>query len=142
MKTLIQRFQEKYVIDATTHCWNWTGSTSRGYGYIGNNGKIKRAARISYELFKSVILSSLEIDHLCRNILCVNPEHLEPVSHRENVLRGNGLAAQQARRSHCIHGHEFNSINTYLSPSGRKRECKVCRRTVDRRRKCLPKFIN
>lgn len=82
------------------------------------------AHRFAYELANGPIPDGLEIDHLCRNRKCVNPAHLQAVSHRENMLR--------AAKTHCLNGHPLTGPNVYLRPDGRGRECRECRR---RRRK-------
>lgn len=112
-------------------CWEWAGSHDKqGYSRTGR----ALAHREVYKLLVGPIPEGTELDHLCRNRGCVRPKHLEPVDHRTNVLRGQGLAAQQARRTHCPQGHPYDEENTYLSPKG-KRDCKTCRRAGDRRRR-------
>ena len=105
-------------------CWLWTGHvSSTGYGRMYYNGGASNAHVASYELLAGVIEDGLEIDHLCRVRCCVNPDHLEPVTHWENVDRG--LAGT---KTHCIHGHEFTDENTYLRPDNGKRQCRACTR--------------
>lgn len=82
------------------------------------------AHRFSYELLRGPIPKGMTLDHRCRNTLCVNPWHLEIVTHRENVLRGEGIAAKQAKQNRCIYGHDLAGENSYRY--GRKRRCKVC----------------
>jgi hypothetical protein len=120
----------KYVAD----CWLWTSTlTPRGYPCFWFEGKQWRAHRVAYVLFVGPIPGDLPLDHLCRNRSCVNPSHLEPVTIRENVLRGIGLSAANARKTHCKRGHEFTTDNTYMQDG--TRQCRACRAFRDRRYK-------
>lgn len=109
-------------------CWLWQGALDYGYGKYSRN---KRAHRISYELLVGPIPDGLDLDHLCRNRACVNPAHLEPVAHRENVLRGESVAAKYARRTHCCRGHELTPENTYFQKGRATRHCRACKRLRD-----------
>lgn len=107
-------------------CWIWIASISkRGYPNFSIKGKTYNSHRISYVLFKGIIPTSNVIDHLCKNIICVNPSHLEAVTQRENLMRGNTQARNKSHQTHCIHGHPFNKENTYINPMG-IRHCRVC----------------
>ncbi len=106
-------------------CVEFTGSTSHGYGTVRAGGKVKKAHRAMYELMVGPIPEGLEIDHLCRNRVCVNPGHLEPVSRLENIRRGT-QGEFWAAKTHCKQGHPFDAENTYVN-SG-KRACRTCRR--------------
>jgi hypothetical protein len=89
------------------------------------------AHRVLYRLVNGPIPIGAEIDHLCRNRSCVNPDHLEAVSHRENLMRSPiAPAAINARKTHCKYGHEFTQTNTYVS-SGRRR-CRLCQAVYGR----------
>lgn len=113
-------------------CWQWHGAISAsGYGTFQPQKVTVGAHRFVYELHNGTVPAGLHLDHLCRNRACVNPGHLEPVSCKENVLRGEGLAAANARKTHCKRGHEFTTENTYVKPGGR-RVCKECRRIRER----------
>ena len=101
----IKRFFTK--VKQKGNCWIWTGAKSKGYGLFRVNNKTNRAHRLSYELFKADIPQGMELDHLCRNPSCVNPEHLEPVTHKVNMLRGEGFASLNAKKTHCSKGHRF-----------------------------------
>lgn len=108
-------------------CLEWQGSRyQNGYGKLGDAGY--QAHRISYTLFKGEIPKSMCIDHLCRNRICVNPEHLEVVTLVENVMRGESQHARNARKTHCKNGHEFTKENTYIHPQRGNRHCKECPR--------------
>lgn len=142
--SVVDRFWTKVHRGGTAECWLWTGSFSRnGYGnyFTGReNGKSQfvRPHRFAYELEIGGIPDGLVIDHLCRNRGCVNPEHLEPVTQRENILRGEGFAAEQSRRDYCVRGsHPLYGPNLYVNPRG-ERGCRTCRAdAVVRRRKSL-----
>lgn len=112
-------------------CWEWTHSKQRGYGWIGKgNGRHVFAHRVVYELFRGPVPAGKQLDHLCRNRACVNPEHLDVVTARVNVLRGDGLPARNARKTHCKNGHALTGANvrTYGRRSGIERVCRTCAR--------------
>jgi HNH endonuclease len=116
-------------------CWVWTGRrNSEDYGRLSVEGHGERAHRFGYALLVGPIPTGLVLDHLCRNTLCVNPAHLEPVTDRVNVLRGIGPTAQHARATHCVRGHPLSGANLYLNPEGERR-CRICKREDDRRYK-------
>lgn len=133
-RPLSQRFWPK--VEKGSGCWIWKGaSDALGYGRIviaPNTWQV--AHRVSYRLVKGEIPEGLQLDHLCRNPSCVNPDHLEPVTCRENLLRGEGVTAKRAQQTHCNQGHEYTSENTVVLPGGRRgrRTCLTCRRTRQR----------
>lgn len=105
-------------------CWLWTGGQhSKGYGKF--DGTLL-AHRVAYELFVGPIATGLQIDHLCRNHICVNPTHLEPVTQRENILRGESPVAEHARREICKRGHPLAGDNLYVVPRTGARRCRAC----------------
>lgn len=115
-------------------CWRWQGVIApNGYGAfrirIDSRRVYKRAHRVAYETFVGPIPAGLVLDHLCRVLDCVNPEHLEPVTVGENTRRGVGFAAVNARKRSCVAGHAFDAANTYLDPGG-GRHCRICRRVA------------
>lgn len=110
-------------------CWLWLSTITRdGYGHFWLQGKLVSAHRFAYELLVGPIPSGLTLDHLCRVRACVKPEHLEPVTVRDNVLRGNGHSALNAQKTQCPQGHQYDLFNTYLIPSG-GRGCRACERS-------------
>ena len=116
-------------------CWLWRGATIKGYGSFRVANKHYYAHRYAYAISNGPIPPDLELDHKCRTPLCVNPLHLEPVSHGENMLRGVNPAAKHARQTHCKRGHPFDMRNTRLSRrnNGRMiRTCRTCRREAAR----------
>lgn len=107
-----------------TACWLWQGYINdKGYGLFG---KGVRAHRIAYEHINGPIEKPLILDHLCRVRHCVNPSHLEAVTHQTNILRGLGLTAREAVATHCPKGHPYDEVNTYRTPRG-WRDCRACR---------------
>ena len=120
-----QRFWEK--VDKSESCWLWTGGLVKGgYGQYNLEGRCRQAHRLAYELAVGPIPDGLVIDHLCKNPRCVNPEHLEPVTRGENVLRGVGPTAENARKSECKRGHPLTPENLAPSKQG-WRVCRACR---------------
>lgn len=117
-------------------CWLWTNVLdSKGYGRWSPSKHTideQMAHRRAYVLFIGPIPDGLELDHLCRVRNCVNPSHLEPVTHRENSLRGFSPFAINARKTHCINGHEFTPENTEITPDG-YRACHICHLASARR---------
>lgn len=135
-KTTEQRFWEK--VDITPGCWVWLAKRTLGYGSFWNGQSHEGAHRYSYRLHVGPIPPGFELDHLCRNRACVNPAHLEPVTQRVNLLRGEGACARNARKKSCLRGHEFTESNTRILIGGR-RECRICRREIKRR--YLDRFV-
>lgn len=123
------------VPDDPDACWEFQGAVSNvGYGVIGcSDNTVTYTHRLAYELLVGPIPEGLHIDHLCRNRRCCNVIHLEPVSQRENNLRGESPAAHNARKTHCLRGHEFTSANTYRPPGRTDRQCRACIRIRQRR---------
>jgi hypothetical protein len=112
----------------TTDCVPWSGAIWKGtgYGYFRDGGTTRLAHRAAYESVKGLIPEGLVIDHLCRIPACVNPDHLEAVTVRENILRGVGITAQNVKKTSCPQGHPYDRENTYVR--GRRRTCRTCHR--------------
>lgn len=120
---------QRLIAKITTHadCWLWTGGKDhKGYGQIKIDGKQARAHRASFEFFRGAIPEGKQLDHLCRNRACIRPDHLEPVTPRENTLRGHTIAAAQAALTQCPRGHRYDGSNLRLSNHGRRRHCRAC----------------
>ena len=134
LATAKRRLAKRSVVDPTTGCWLWIGCRQQtGHGRMTFYKRPIEAHRLSYMVHAGLIPSGLELDHLCQTPNCINPDHLEPVTHRENVLRGHSIAARRARRSGCDHGHPFSEENTGVSAEG-YRFCMECKRIQARLR--------
>lgn len=136
INALVNRFWVKLARDPETECWEWTGAKngSRGYGQIWVAGRLALAHRVAYELMVGPIPEGLELDHLCCNPGCVNPAHMEPVTHRVNTLRGESPSAKNAVKTHCPAGHLYDEANIYRRPDRPScRRCRACERERMRR---------
>lgn len=109
-------------------CIEWTGTINKeGYAIVKYQGRSIGAHRAAYFTQVGPIPTGWEVDHVCRNRRCINIEHLEAVTKRENILRSDNFVAINARKTHCHRGHEFTQENTAWLP-GNRRECKACRK--------------
>ncbi len=130
IEALEQRFYSKVNKHSGTfwegsECWEWTAFIHPdGYGIFWFDGRMRGAHIYAHTIHTGKIPEGMTVDHKCRNRRCVNPAHLEVVTHTINVLRGDGPTAQNARKTHCKHGHEFTPENTYTSDG--KRHCRTC----------------
>jgi hypothetical protein len=121
---LPSRFWAKVTV-LETGCWFWLGGLARGYGVVELVGRRWMAHRLAYTKLVGPIPNELECDHLCRQTTCVNPDHIELVTSRENALRGDTIVAKNAAKTACPQGHVFTPKNTYTARG--KRECRRCR---------------
>lgn len=129
-RPVADRFWEKVQVDSSG-CWNWIGcrmDSGRTYGQLKVNRRLIYAHRFSYELHKGPIPDGLFLDHLCRTPSCVNPDHLEPVTNRENCLRGECPTVLIHRSGKCRRGHEMSGENVGYSRDGAHRRCRTCSR--------------
>lgn len=114
-------------------CFEWCGyDNGVGYGLVYHDGKNRLTHRLAYSEFVGEIPHGYDIDHLCRNTRCFNPDHLEAVTHRENVLRGVGWSATRAAQTHCLRDHEFSVANTAYKANGTRR-CRACAAAHEKR---------
>lgn len=130
-ETIKTRFLAKVDKISLAPCWLWTASTRTSdggqlYGKFWLNGKDESAHRVSYELFIGAIPNKMTLDHLCRRTLCVNPNHIQPTTQRENTLRGIGPSAINARKTHCIRGHELKPRGLDKRWNTPRRYCPIC----------------
>jgi hypothetical protein len=133
---IVIRFWRHVTAGETDECWEWAASTAGGgYGRfrVSPLRKSFLAHRVSYELHVGPIPEGLQIDHLCRNRACVNPEHLEVVTNRVNTLRGVGLTAQNIAKTECPAGHPYDEGNTAVYAGSRI--CRTCVRERMRERR-------
>jgi len=128
MKQLPAHIQSKIMPEPTSGCWLWAGATAgKNYGQITHDGKRQYAHRVVYELVVRSIPEGLEIDHLCKVTCCVNPNHLEPVTHKENLRRSDAVLKTKlwaASITVCPSGHEYTKENTAIYNG--KRHCRLC----------------
>lgn len=133
-RRLLDFLEQRSCAEPNTGCLTWSRAVSTaGYGVIA-----LYAHRLAWEIENGPIAPGLVVDHLCRNRLCVNPSHLDVVSHRVNILRGESPSARNARSTHCINGHEWTEENTYVRHADRDRDaghrlCKACGREWQRK---------
>lgn len=129
MDYLSQGRFESFICKLENGCWEWLGSKRKGYGRFRYKGLMVSAHRLAFEQVKGEISDGLQLDHLCRNHACVNPDHLELVINQENCRRGN-TGLHNALKTHCPKGHPYNTRNTHLSYSKNgvaMRNCRICR---------------
>lgn len=120
----LDRFLSRIV--KTDDCWEWEGGHSAaGYSTTWDGTRPLYAHRVAYELWVGPIPDGHTIDHLCRSRGCVNPEHLQAVTQRTNILRGTGQSARNVKVTHCPRGHKYTLANTHISTKG-TRECRAC----------------
>jgi hypothetical protein len=134
--------QEKYIPEPMSGCFLWLGGIDKktGYGRIVVTPEFKKsidttAHRLSYIAFKGPIPEGHDIDHLCRNKACVNPNHLEPVSPKENLQRGWDWRKKNSPLKTCRQGHLREGDNFFYSEAPNRKPifiCRVCRRVYDK----------
>lgn len=133
----MDRFMSKVLVDKESGCWLWQGGktdkTSKGYGQFWFRSRHSLAHRVSMVLFLGI--EPNVVDHfVCDNPPCVNPDHLRDTDRRSNTLRGKGPSAINARKTHCVRGHELSGANLKRCRRGHRR-CRECDDTAERRRR-------
>lgn len=122
------------LVDKTDDCWLWKGTKYEGYGRFPFRSATWGAHRVAYTLVVGEIPEGLTLDHSCNTPSCVRPDHLEPMSLADNVMRGNGACVQNLNKVLCKHGHEFTRIKTTSRGSGTCRVCDTCQKLRDDQR--------
>jgi hypothetical protein len=124
---LIERLERSHRI-TDAGCWEWTLSTTQGYGQIRMGKRTRRVHQVAWELFRGPVPKGLEIDHECRNRRCFNPEHLRVCTRRENQLApgSQSVGAKAAAATHCPHGHPYAGENLRIRKDNGKRVCRTC----------------
>jgi hypothetical protein len=114
------------LIDSGCMQFTGTGLTTHGYASVGYDNKSWEAHRLLWRYLFGPLNKELQLDHLCRNRWCVNIAHLEPVTRRENIIRGISPAGMHFRAIHCPQGHLYTADNTAMTNGGKSRRCKTC----------------
>jgi hypothetical protein len=127
MPSAIERFWAKVLPEPNSGCWLWLGQLRDGYASLFVAGRPRSAHRLSYETHKGRIPDGRVLHHLCRTPSCVNPDHLEAVTSRTMIRRGDSPPGRLARQTHCLRGHLLGGDNLYVCRRGR-RLCRACDR--------------
>lgn len=129
LSLLPQNLQDKIMPEPMSGCWIWIGAKAgRNYGVVQYNGKMKYAHNVVREILIGKMPEGMEPDHLCRLPCCVNPHHIEPVTHKENLRRSSAIESMRKWAksiTHCPRGHVYDSDNTFVHKN--KRSCRKCR---------------
>lgn len=125
--------EARIIPEPMSGCWIWLGplrDNKEGYGGASYQGKTYRAHKLVYQLLRAEVSKGLTLDHLCRNRICCNPDHLEPTTWKINIHRGIGVAPKNLAKSHCPQGHLYDEANTYHWNN--QRFCRTCSRGYKR----------
>ena len=125
---LPERFWAKVEPEPNSGCWLWVAALDEeGYARFHFMGTNRNAYKLAFEVLRAPVPPGLFLDHLCRVRCCVNPWHLEPVSKRENAIRGDSRPAVNLRKAHCPRGHPYSPENTTFGRNRNHRLCRMCR---------------
>jgi hypothetical protein len=131
----------------TESCWIWTGPIDNRYGRVSRYQKETHrkhrigAHRLSYSIYIGPLINGMEIHHICNNPVCVNPAHLQQVTHKQHTRLSNSICSINARATHCREGHAYDATNTYLTPNRKGRSCNICRRMAVKRMRARRKLL-
>lgn len=133
-----RRFEQKYIPEPNSGCWLWLGAvtTKVAYGKFLVYGKLKLAHRVSWNIYRGQIPDGYEIDHrVCRNKLCVNPDHMVPCTSAEHLSQPDSGGQINSAKTHCPHGHPYSGDNLYIPKKTRwnRRTCIACREAYQMR---------
>lgn len=132
---VLDRLANKFTVG--DGCWEWTAKAKAKFGYgqiTDDDGRSKVAYKVLYRIMVGDVPEGMELDHVCKNVLCIRPDHLEPVTHRENMRRGNGWAGVNARKTHCGPcGLPLSGPNLIIDKSSGSRRCRACTNAAARR---------
>jgi hypothetical protein len=137
-RSVRERFDAGWIPEPNSGCWLWTGYLDRGYGHLlawrkdGSQG-MRAAYKVGYEEYIGPVSDGLELDHKCRVRSCVNPWHLEPVTHAENIRRGRWQPAVNVRKTQCDRGHPY--ADDTMTNYGGHRKCMTCNKMT-----CLDRY--
>lgn len=127
---IMDQLKDKFFV-SISGCHVWTGNVSKnGYGKLFHMGETLLAHRQAHIVYKGGIPDGLQVDHKCRNRLCINPDHLEAVTQRENIIRGEGLASVNSKKIICKRGHPLHPYTP-----GKIRRCRVCHAEAEAKRR-------
>ena len=131
----LQRFWKYATPGSPSECWEWRGGRNRGYGAFSSSGRLVGAHRWLYQELRGALPVGVQLDHLCSNQSCVHPAPLEPVTRKENILRGICPSAENARKQNCKAGHPLSGPNLRIrhTKRGAERFCVACSKERDRR---------
>lgn len=121
----IEEIKNNILVDNESGCWNWIRAKTFGYGVVAYPKKITRVHRIMYENYYGDIPSGMQIDHLCRNRACCNPKHLEAVTQKTNLYRGENPKIVAHINGTCVKGHDKK--NFYIRKNGQVAYCRICK---------------